>query len=67
MADFGDEASELTEAHIEKALAKRVQYKGVSEEFCLECGEPIPELRRETIKGCKFCVDCQNLKEKGRI
>lgn len=67
MADWTDEASEITEQRIEKALANRVQYKGVSEEFCIECSEPIPELRRQTIKGCKFCVECQGLREKGKI
>ena len=67
MADFADEASELTQERLEKALANRVQYTGVSEEFCLECGEEIPQLRRETIKGCKFCVECQSLREKGKI
>jgi phage/conjugal plasmid C-4 type zinc finger TraR family protein len=67
VADFCDEANEITEAHIEKSLAKRVVYKGVSEEFCLECGTDIPEARRVAIPGCKFCVDCQELKEKGKI
>lgn len=67
MADWTDEASELSEALHEKAIANRVVYKGVSEEFCIECGDPIPELRRQTIKGCKFCVECQDLREKGKI
>lgn len=67
MADFADEASDLTETRIEEALAKRVQYKGVSEEFCLECGMDIPQPRRKAIPGCKFCVECQELKEKGKL
>lgn len=67
MADWLDEASELSQAQHEKAIANRVVYTGVSEEFCLECGDEIPQLRRETIKGCKFCVDCQALRERGKL
>lgn len=67
MADFADEASDLTQERLEKALANRVRFEGYSEPFCLECGDEIPELRRITIQGCKYCVDCQELKEKGKI
>ena len=34
--------------------------QGESEAFCLECGEPIPEARRQALKGVKFCVNCQS-------
>lgn len=37
--------------------------KGDSEKFCLECGEPIPEARRKALKGVKFCIECQSLKD----
>lgn len=67
MADFADEASELTERHIEEALTKIVRYKGNSMEFCVECGDDIPLERRAAIKGCTRCAFCQDLKEKGRI
>ncbi|UIW10495.1 DksA-like zinc-finger protein [Aeromonas phage BUCT695] len=33
--------------------------KGESEEFCLDCDEPIPQARREAAKGCKYCIQCQ--------
>ncbi len=26
---------------------------------CLDCSRAIPERRREAVKGCKYCVDCQ--------
>lgn len=26
---------------------------------CLDCGDDIPEGRRLAIKGCKYCVKCQ--------
>jgi phage/conjugal plasmid C-4 type zinc finger TraR family protein len=34
---------------------------------CAECGDDIPELRRTAVKGCTLCVDCQQLRESGRI
>ncbi|WP_084396725.1 DksA/TraR family C4-type zinc finger protein [Henriciella aquimarina] len=41
---------------------KRVQAmqpRGESLTHCLECGEPIPEKRRELVPGVKFCIECQ--------
>ena len=32
---------------------------------CLECGDPIPEKRREAEPGCELCVACKSWKEKG--
>lgn len=26
---------------------------------CAECGEPIPEARRDALPGVKICIDCQ--------
>lgn len=31
---------------------------------CLECGEPIPEKRREIAPGCDLCVQCKAWQEK---
>ncbi|MGL4275677.1 MAG: TraR/DksA family transcriptional regulator, partial [Morganella morganii] len=27
--------------------------------FCEECGDPIPQARREAIPGVQLCVNCQ--------
>ena len=27
---------------------------------CVECGDPIPEKRRESVPGVRFCVACQS-------
>lgn len=27
--------------------------------FCVDCGEPIPEMRRKMVPGTKRCVECQ--------
>jgi phage/conjugal plasmid C-4 type zinc finger TraR family protein len=38
--------------------------QGPSLSHCNECGEPIPELRQQIVKGCKTCIDCQMLSER---
>lgn len=41
---------------------KRVRGKltgGKSLKFCDECGDPIPQARREAIPGVRLCVQCQ--------
>lgn len=30
---------------------------------CVDCGEPIPEARRNAAPGCRRCVACQTLHE----
>lgn len=41
-------------------LAARARMpKGESARVCVECGEPIPERRREALAGVKTCVACQ--------
>ena len=33
---------------------------GPSSEFCEDCGEPIPQRRREALAGVRTCVACQS-------
>ena len=33
---------------------------GESAEYCDECGEPIPDKRREALPGVRTCVACQS-------
>jgi len=40
-------------------LARSMLPKGESAFACHDCGEPIPQARREAQKGCKYCIDCQ--------
>ncbi|MFJ3259862.1 TraR/DksA C4-type zinc finger protein [Pseudomonas sp. NPDC086581] len=35
----------------------------ISYECCGDCGVPIPEARREAVRGCTRCIDCQSIKE----
>ncbi|WKZ91257.1 DksA/TraR family C4-type zinc finger protein [Chimaeribacter arupi] len=39
--------------------ARQALGHGNSEKFCQECGEPIPEARRQALKGVRYCVQCQ--------
>jgi phage/conjugal plasmid C-4 type zinc finger TraR family protein len=54
--------NEQIDASIEDEL-KRMQARrlpeGESWAECAECGEPIPEARRQAIPGVKLCIDCQ--------
>jgi phage/conjugal plasmid C-4 type zinc finger TraR family protein len=42
---------------VQQKLAE--QRKQPSAEFCEECGEDIPQARRELVPGCQMCVHCQ--------
>ncbi|MBD9360947.1 TraR/DksA C4-type zinc finger protein [Methylomonas fluvii] len=54
-----DKMTELFVAETRKAI-----YIGESASHCQECGEPIPEARRQAI-ACKYCLSCQTELEKG--
>lgn len=49
------------DASVEDAikLARSRMPAGNSLTHCDECGEPIPEARRQAIPGVRFCVECQ--------
>jgi phage/conjugal plasmid C-4 type zinc finger TraR family protein len=53
-----DQIDSTVEDAVERARARLP--KGPSRKDCGECGEPIPEARREAIPGVKLCVACQN-------
>lgn len=70
MTEIIDQASELEEMLREQAIAAhRINRSAVSATHCVDCGEAIPELRREKVPGCQRCADCQcviELKNKQR-
>jgi len=47
---------------VQEKLAEQRRFESLFE--CIECGDPIPEARRQVIKGCTMCVYCQELLEK---
>lgn len=59
MADDADFASEQREKEMAVILAAAPRPGGQSANYCLDCGEPIPEKRRLAYAGCFRCVDCQ--------
>lgn len=44
------------------AIAGRVKFNGVSPLSCEDCGDPIPQRRRELLAGVTTCVDCAELR-----
>ncbi|MDO9584755.1 MAG: TraR/DksA C4-type zinc finger protein [Desulfomicrobium sp.] len=66
MADYADIAA-AREAEIRAdALAARKSspVTTASATECEECGDPIPERRRQAVPGCTRCVACQDEKER---
>ncbi|HAS6408271.1 TPA: TraR/DksA C4-type zinc finger protein [Vibrio vulnificus] len=65
MPDVIDRASgtetQFTEMAIANQLAgtKRIEQRDSAHE-CGECGDQIPEERRKTVQGCKYCTQCQS-------
>ncbi|MBE8577456.1 TraR/DksA C4-type zinc finger protein [Vibrio sp. OPT18] len=65
MSDVIDHASGLETQFTEVALAnqlaraKRIE-KWESAQECGECGDPIPEERRQKVPGCQYCTLCQS-------
>jgi phage/conjugal plasmid C-4 type zinc finger TraR family protein len=37
--------------------------RGDSAEYCDECGEPIPQKRRDALPGVRTCVACQSARD----
>ncbi|MBK4420197.1 TraR/DksA family transcriptional regulator [Enterobacter hormaechei] len=62
--DIIDTAAEIEELQRNAALsAHRVNRNAVSAEYCVECGEDIPALRRAAVPGCQTCAECQGVIE----
>ena len=57
------------DASVEDAVneARSNLQTGESAEFCEECGEAIPEARREAIPGVQLCVACQSKLEETEV
>ena len=58
-----EQAQRLQDERLQHAIANRVQYQGESAMDCESCGTDIPEARRLAVPGCRFCVECQGLRE----
>lgn len=59
-AEIIDQANELAERRLEMTIQNmRINHNAVSATHCCDCGEEIPEQRREAVAGCQRCADCQ--------
>lgn len=47
--------------------ARSRMHTGEGRDKCEECGEPIPERRREALPGVRTCVRCQNELDKAVV
>lgn len=47
---------------VRAAMAKQAERP--SEEFCIECGEDIPEARRKLVPGVQLCIHCKERSER---
>ncbi|MCK0767528.1 DksA/TraR family C4-type zinc finger protein [Chromohalobacter canadensis] len=59
---------EQIDSTIEDALerARSELPSGESLGYCEECGDLIPQARREAIKGVRLCIACQSERDKQR-
>ena len=58
--DIADRAQNAEWLIREQALAcSGSAGSGESSTHCENCGEPIPEARRQAVPGCRYCVKCQ--------
>ncbi|WP_413485392.1 TraR/DksA C4-type zinc finger protein [Shewanella baltica] len=54
-------AEQRFEQHRKAQAAKPIPQSATE---CAECGNDIPESRRQAIKGVQLCTECQSLSEK---
>lgn len=58
MVDIADLADEAIEESLNRSIAQIPRYTGISATECEDCGEEIPEGRRNAVKGVKLCTAC---------
>lgn len=67
MSDEAEQASAL-ESLVRNAgisaVAKNMNSRTESLTHCLECGDPIPDKRREAFPGIELCLVCKSEEEK---
>lgn len=63
-AEIIDQANELAQRRLELTIHNmRINHNAVSATHCCDCGEEIPERRREEVAGCQRCAECQEVVE----
>jgi len=65
VSDIVDRANDEAEFFRERAVAGQVARSPRSTStHCADCGDPIPEARREAVPGAERCIDCQEMAER---
>lgn len=62
--------AQFTEVALANQLAATAKAKAKNTNSaieCVECGNEIPQIRRENVPGCKYCTHCQQLAEEGKL
>lgn len=71
MEKFAD-VLDLAQAHTEREIQLRIAAilddanRGYGRDFCVDCGDPIPEIRRWHVPNAKRCATCQAAEERSR-
>ncbi|MDX1300900.1 TraR/DksA C4-type zinc finger protein [Photobacterium sp.] len=65
MTDVIDQGCRFEAQFTEMAIANQRARAHRAEQWesaqkCGECGDPIPEERRQKVPGCKYCTQCQS-------
>lgn len=64
--DNADRAQELIEQNLADAMQARrqEQSRAASAHECMDCGEDIPQERRNLVPGCVRCTECESAWQK---
>lgn len=65
MTDIIDQANDVAQLNIERAIAKAPKFDRPSLTECEDCGEPIPP-ERQKLGSVIYCIDCQTYHDKQR-
>lgn len=65
MSRLDDELERLAEISDQQIAARihAARISGTGPHYCTDCDDPIPQARREAIRGCERCADCQTIHE----
>lgn len=67
-APYGAVQDQIDDTIADAVMSARAHlHVGESETHCEECGEPIPERRREVVPGVRTCIACQSGRDAQRI
>lgn len=66
MIDDVDRDQAFNEQYLQTLIAqsRERQSSTPSQYYCLDCGESIPEKRRQLIPGVRLCIHCQLTRER---